>query len=169
MLLTILFITLYVISLFFIHTFLHELSHVVAAKLLFNADIKTFKPYPHFIDKSFVFGSISYTLKDYDFSETHQRKLGWVYFAPRIINVVCAILLPIVVLVMPWNLWGLIAVLFFITNLIDLVWGTAGINLNSDIQQYSKYLNIDINMLRVCQIVLFLFTIIFSIILLFIQ
>lgn len=129
----------------FLWTFLHELSHAVFAKVLLKAKDFKYKLFPHIDEnKKFLFASVSWMATEENKNDT---KEAIVLLAPKVMNVVAAIAFPFLLLLpmpfaMAWAiLWG--------AGLVDLFVGSLGISSESDIRRAGKLLNFNSNVIRI--------------------
>jgi hypothetical protein len=84
-----------------------------------------------------------------------------VYAAPRLLNIFCAILFPILV-----SLDSPLFVSMFVgANLIDFAVGTIGASPISDINRYSKLLNVNVWIVRGIQSAIIISSILFAVLL----
>lgn len=147
-------------------TVLHELSHVLVAKLLAPVKRVDWWLYPHRDENgNFFFARVSWQWVD-DPSLTNRDKI-MLYSAPRIMNVVAAIMLPFsCAFSSPWSyVWFIV----WVAGLIDLFVGSLGISEASDLKNSAKVAGISPWIFRVVGMLVALMSVIIGIILLVLQ
>lgn len=154
-----LFIVTFLVFCFFLNVFLHEMSHALASIILFRAKIKKLRLFPSISSGKLVFGYIELFLPSYVVAAENRGKLALTYFAPRFLNIICAILFPVSA-AFGFSAWTQILIA---SNLIDLLWGSVGLHEFSDIQMYSKLSGFNIWHTRIIQFGIAFFSIFLSI------
>lgn len=142
--------------LLFVWTCIHELAHLVAAKLIVGADLIEFRPWPHTGDKGFRWGSVSW----FWYREPTAKESAFVSLAPRIPNLVAALLLP-VSLLLPYP-WSWIVGGFLGAGLVDFLNGSVGKSEHSDLRKASVRLQVSPWLLRVIGLVAILVSLLAS-------
>jgi len=129
-----------IIVTFFVWSVIHELAHVLMAKLLTDVTDWKIKPYPQMVETNdgkryFVWALSMWTYK----GEVTDRQTAAIYLAPRIPDVVAAGLLQLY-WIMPPSVWTLLFVVFCIGGIVDLAVGSAGRSDLADVTKASKAL-----------------------------
>jgi len=128
---------------------IHELSHYLMCRSFVDITDVQFKLYPHFHKrdgkKTFRFAGVRWKYID---KIPTGKQSGLIYLAPRIPDVIAAILLPLGILFMPPVIPLTIWLCFFGCGLVDLGYGSAGISEFSDTKRASMALDISPNLLR---------------------
>jgi len=122
----------------FLWNVIHEMSHVLAAKMLGHIKSWVIKPYPHIYKKHFRFAGAYWKWNENPPSET---KRGIISLAPRAMDVV-AIELLIVAAFLSGTL-QILLLIFCSGGIIDLFVGSIGYSENSDLKQAAKRLKTD--------------------------
>lgn len=155
------FIILFLALCLFLNTFLHEMSHVLASMTLFECRVRKFLPFPHFFEGRFYFGMVHIEYRNLGDPMMEDPRFAIVYAAPRLLNIFCAILFPILV-----SLDSPLFVSMFVgANLIDFAVGTIGASPISDINRYSKLLNVNVWIVRGIQSAIIISSILFAVLL----
>ncbi|MHA2426416.1 MAG: hypothetical protein ACXADB_00050 [Candidatus Hermodarchaeia archaeon] len=121
----------------FLWNVIHEMSHVLAAKIFGNVKEWSIKPYPHKHNGKFRFAGAYWT---WDGDSPANGVRGCIDLAPRIMNVV-AIELLIVALFISGPA-QILLLIFCAGGIIDLFVGSIGYSDNSDLQKAAKRLEI---------------------------
>ncbi len=141
------------IGAYFVWAGIHEVSHYLVARRLFDVVWVKFRLYPHYNRslKTFYWAAVYYSPDSCGFL-TRIEDAGKVSLAPRIPDVMAAILLTAAgILPAPWGIvWGV----FLGAGLVDLLVGSIGISKNSDLQRVSRWLNLDPWWLRAAGLVI---------------
>lgn len=138
-----------IIPCFFLWSAIHELSHLVVAKLQRDYVVRpSFKLYPHIdeVSQEFRWASISWEYpRDPKLSG---KEFAAIMLAPRVLGLIAAIALPFACLlpelwmISSWlTIWG--------CGLIDLAYGSIGFSANSDLRVAALNLNISPWILRI--------------------
>lgn len=129
--------------------FLHEISHIIMAKLLVGAKNVEIHPYPHFSDESFYWSRSKWS---YEESPTIYQKAA-IYMAPRIIDILFIALMVITCL--SHSSFAIFWLIFCAGGVVDLFVGSLGIGENTDLIKTSKILNISPWWFRVSGLIFF--------------
>ena len=123
---------------FFMWSFLHELSHATIVKK-FVQDVKvSYKLYPHFESGlGFVWASMGWKYQKK--FEPKIEQLGWIFFAPRIIDFAGVLLTVILAKYLPESNYKIFLLILTGGSILDLCWGSIGYGENSDLQRYCRY------------------------------
>ena len=127
---------------FFVWSVIHEMAHVLMAKILINVTDWSIRPYPHIYEdddgkRYFVWALSMWTYQ----GEVTSKQTAAIYLAPRIPDVIAACLLQLY-WIMPQSFLTLLLVVFGIGGIVDLVVGSVGRSDISDITRASKALGI---------------------------
>lgn len=136
-----LFVVLAIILSFFLWATLHELFHALMIKKFIKEAKLNFKLYPHFENNNFVWASVSYSyLTNLTPSD---NQMGWVFFAPRIIDVIGCLLTIVLSTLVIDGPYKLIYLILAGGSIVDLLVGSIGYSKQSDLQRYCKYWNLN--------------------------
>lgn len=155
----IIFYTLVGIMSFFLWSFIHELSHGMMIKKFVKDVTLKFKIYPHFEEERFVWASISWKYPNEICLSRAQ--LGWISFAPRIPDYI-GCLLTIALSILLKSPYKLACLMLVGGSILDLIWGSIGLNEKSDLQRYCKFWNFNPQAARILGFIMALFTVIIS-------
>jgi len=122
---------------FFLHAYIHELSHLYMTKALVGVNSHRIRLYPH-IDEhlGFVWASVYVDRK----SEPTKLHAGLIYFAPRIANIIFILLFATISL-LSFEISVYIKIIIG-ASAIDLFIGSLGLSERSDLRMYSKFWSI---------------------------
>ena len=139
----------------FLWTVAHEGSHVLTAQAVSNlTDIKWWL-YPHRDESgNFYFAKVQWS---WDPSKVSELQNAAVYLAPRVMNTVASIMLPLAFL-LPIS-WMVAWIIFWGAGIIDFIVGSLGISEYSDLRRSASYLKINPNTLRIIGFALIIFSI----------
>lgn len=139
------------LPLFFLWAALHEVMHYLAASSVREVDRVHFKLYPHTDPVAgFRFASVSWYQRG---PPLEGRAEAWVYLAPRVPDLVGALLFPLAALFPGW--WAYIWALVWLGGLIDGAWGSIGYTPHSDLRRGAQGLGISPWWLRIAGWALF--------------
>lgn len=141
---TILLIILCAVSTWMQWNAIHELSHLAMAHLLVGVDEYELKLYPHRYKDSWRFASFRYRPKRLPSAE----ETAAILLAPRIPNIISALVLPLVALLPIFSSLWIMGVVFWIGGLLDLWVGSWGAKSYSDLQRAAHHLGIDPGVLQ---------------------
>jgi hypothetical protein len=126
---------------------MHEISHIVGAKAVGDVEEWRVKPYPHMSD-----GDLLIAGAYWKWGGEPSGNLGWIYLAPRIVNILSFIGIGLAYMVS--GPLQVILLIFSFFGLVDLFYGSLGIRERSDLRRASWYFGIDAWVMRIIGILL---------------
>jgi hypothetical protein len=121
----------------FLWNVIHELSHVIAAKLFGNVKSWKIKPYPHMHEGNFRFAGAYW---DWEDARPANGLLGLISLAPRVANFIGVQLVLAVLLTT--GLPQMLLAIFCGVGMIDLIYGSIGWSDSSDLKKAAERLEI---------------------------
>jgi len=121
----------------FLWNFIHEMSHVLMAKIVGDVKTWTIKPYPHMHRGSFRFAGAYWMWKRLP----EDKDRGWVYLAPRLPDLLAILAIPATFLLT--GLAKFILLIVLAGGIIDLFVGSLGISDKTDLNKISRHFAIN--------------------------